>query len=346
MESQKTRWGVAGLGNVVTGRFAPALSRSSRSVFAACSTRDPAKAQAFAEKHRLSRVYSSFEELAQDPEIEVIYLATPNSLHYEQARLALQGGKHVLCEKPLALSLNHGRELIDLAHRHGRILRVAYQFRFESIFERVRDCIRRGEIGELRSVRLFGSAASVARATGWRENPTEGGILADLAVHFLDLIPWMTGLEFTNVSARANPTDVDRSSTDTITILGSLGDGCHGLIAASREASHGQNTLSIEGSKGTVLSAAWRGVPEFELTIIDASGRRTEKFAPSPIFEREIEAFEDDISGHGTNLATGSDGLRAIALAESIRDSVRIGKSVLVTDWQYESTSEARGILQ
>jgi 1,5-anhydro-D-fructose reductase (1,5-anhydro-D-mannitol-forming) len=345
MTDRKTRWGVAGLGNVVTGRFAPALSRSSRSIFAACSTRDPAKAQGFAEKHKLSCIYASFDELAEDQNIDVVYLATPNSLHYQQARLALQAGKHVLCEKPLALSLEHGRELIDLANKHEKILRVAYQFRFETMFEKVRDHIRYGEIGDLRSVRLFGSAASVARATGWRENPIEGGILADLAVHFLDLVPWITGLEFTNVSARANPPDVDRSSTDTITILGNLGDRCHGLIAASREASHGQNTLSIEGTKGTILTAAWRGVPEFELTVIDSSGRRTDKFAPSPIFEREIEAFEDELSGHKTNLAAGSDGLRTIALAESIRESARTGKSVPVVGWEHETTAKARGIL-
>lgn len=330
----KARWGVAGLGNVVTGRFAPALARSDRSVLAACATRSPENARAFAEKYSVSRVYASFDQLANDPDIDVVYLATPNSLHYEQARVALEAGKHVLCEKPLALSLEHGNELNELAKRRKKLLRVAFQFRFEKLFERVRDHIRAGEIGDLRSVRLFGSAASVSRATGWRKNPTEGGILTDLAVHLLDLVPWLTGLEFTDVSARANPADIDSSPSDTITILGTLGGSCHSIIAASREASHGQNALSIEGTKGTILSATWRGISEFELIFINASGRQGERIAASPMFDREIGAFEDELIGKDTNLATALDGIRAILLTESIRESVRTGMAVAIVDEQ------------
>jgi 1,5-anhydro-D-fructose reductase (1,5-anhydro-D-mannitol-forming) len=325
----KIRWAVAGLGNVVTGRFAPALARSNRSVLTACATRNPEAAKPFADKHALSRLYASFDELVKDPDIDVVYLATPNSLHYPQARQALLAGKHVLCEKPLALTVDHGSEMIDIANGAKKLLKVAYQVRFERLFERVREHIRSGGLGELRSVRLFGCSPSAARPAGWRQNPDEGGILTDLAVHFLDLVPWLTGLEFSDISARANPADIAASSVQTITILGTLGSACHGVIAASRETPQGQNALAVEGTKGAVYCTAWRGAPEFEL-VFDAAGRRSETFAPSAIFEREIEAFENEIDGRSSSLATGEDGIRTIILADAVRQSARSGKAVLV----------------
>jgi predicted dehydrogenase len=322
------RWGIAGLGNVVTGRFAPALAHSRRSMLSACSTRDPEAAKPFAKKYAVPRVYGSFEQLAADDAVDVVYLATPNSLHYPQARRALLAGKHVLCEKPLALTVEHGIELAELARQRERLLKVAYQFRFEGVFGHVRNYILSGRLGELRMVRLFGCAAAAARASGWRQDPAEGGILSDLAVHFLDLVPWITGLEFTDISARANPPDIASASPQTISILGTLGRNCHCFISASREAPHGQNSFAVEGSLGTVFSTAWRGVQECELDLVDASGCKIEKIPQSAIFDREIEAFEDELGGHSTNLASGVDGIRAIMLADAVRQSAQTKQAI------------------
>lgn len=303
-------------------------------MLAACVTRNPEGAREFAEKHAIAKVYASFDQLADDPDIDIVYLATPNSLHYPQAKQALLAGKHVLCEKPLALSRAHGLELIDIATRANRLLKVAYQFRFEQVFMRVRDLIRAGTLGDIRSVRLFGSAAVATANPGWRQTPQEGGILSDLAVHFLDLVPWLTGLEFTDISARAIPRDTEHDVTQIISILGTLGDSCDSFIAASRGVTGGQNSLSIEGTKATVVVPAWRGAEEFELVLQGAGGRTVEKIAPAPMFEREIEAVEDARDGKSTALATAMDGVRTIVLAEAVGESARTGRAVSVAQWR------------
>ncbi len=331
-KTDKIRWGIVGLGNVVTSKFAPALARSKRSIITACSTRSLESARQFAQKNAVWCVHETFDQLANDPDVDIVYLATPNSMHYEQAKLALQCGKHVLCEKPLALTVAEGNELICTASRAKRLLKVAYQFRFEHLFERAREHILAGGLGELRSVRLFGCAASAVRSGGWRQDPAEGGILSDLGIHLLDLVSWITGLGFTHISARAHPSEVGKSAVQTISILGTLGQDCHCMISATRQAPYGQNSFAVEGTQGTLFNSDWRGIPEVELTIVNADGRRIEKLMSSPMFEREIEAFEDELAGKCTILATAEDGLRAIVLADAVRASAVSGRSIIIDE--------------
>lgn len=332
--SDKTRWGVVGLGNVASKQFAPALSRSRRSELAACADVNPESARKFAEAVAVSKVYGNFDQVVNDPDVDAVYLATPNSLHHPQVKQALQAGKDVLCEKPLALSLEQGMELVTIADETKRLLKVSFQFRFEQLFMRLRDLISSGEMGEIRSIRLFGCAAVAKPAPGWRQDPREGGIFADLAVHLLDLLPWLTGLEFSDISARANPPDVEASPNRTITILGTLGLSCHAVVGAGREVAGGQNNLTIEGTKKSAAVAAWRGVPASELVLQDWDGRTVETMKLAPIFEREIDAFEDEREGKTTELATSMDGIRGIVLADAVFESIKTGRVVDVAKWR------------
>jgi 1,5-anhydro-D-fructose reductase (1,5-anhydro-D-mannitol-forming) len=325
----RIRWGVVGLGNVTVNRFVPALMRSARSTLVACATRSPETQRGFVEKFALAHSHSDYAELVRDAGVDAVYLATPNSLHFAQARDALAAGKHVLCEKPLALEAAHGEELVALSRSTGRVLKVAYQFRFERLFERVREHVAAGTLGELRTVTLSG-CSPVVRTAAWRQAPEEGGILSDLAVHFLDLVPWMTGLEFTDVVARANPHDMAGASVQTISILGTLGRHCHVAIRASRELPSGQQALVVEGTRGSIVCPAWRGVPQLEVILQDSAGRTVETLAPSALFEREIAAFEDEIGGERTALASAEEGVRTIVLADAIRQSVQSGRVIAV----------------
>jgi 1,5-anhydro-D-fructose reductase (1,5-anhydro-D-mannitol-forming) len=323
----RVRWAVVGLGNVVSNRFAPALLRSAGSALVACASRDAERARAFASRFGEPRVHATFDDVVADADVDVIYLATPNSQHFPQTRKALEAGKHVLCEKPLALTVEHGRELARLAGERDLRLHVAFQFRFESVFERIRERVMAGAIGEPRAVTLTGASPPVQGAT-WRADPVEGGILADLGVHLLDLVPWLTGLAFVDFAARAHPADMDREPVRMISILGALESGCHAFVRASREQAQGLQVVSVEGTRGTLACPAWRNAPECVLTHVDATGQHSETLRPAPLFEREIAAFEDALAGRATTLATAADGIHAIAIAEAVRQSVQSGRIV------------------
>ncbi|NOX55031.1 MAG: Gfo/Idh/MocA family oxidoreductase, partial [Planctomycetes bacterium] len=150
--------------------------------------------------------YASFDELLADDSVHSVHIATPNRLHFEMAKRALQAGKHVLCEKPLAMNSKESAELVELARQTGRAAGVNYNLRFYPLNIEARDRVRRGQVGDVYSV--CGSYVQdwlfYPTDYNWRVLAEEGGALravADIGTHWLDLVHAITGLEVEAVCA-------------------------------------------------------------------------------------------------------------------------------------------------
>jgi predicted dehydrogenase len=148
----KIRWGVLGVANIATKKVIPAMQHGEWSTVQAIASRDGARAKQAAESLGIPKAYGSYEELVADPEIDAIYNPLPNHLHVPWSIRAAEAGKHVLCEKPVALSATEARELIAVRNKTGIKIGEAFMVRTHPQWLRARDLIRSGEIGELRSV--------------------------------------------------------------------------------------------------------------------------------------------------------------------------------------------------
>ena len=320
------RWGVVGLGKVVIDHLAPSIQRSGNRL-TACAGRDPEKARAFAARFGVAKAYTSHDELVRDADVDAVYIATPNALHHAAVIAAARAGKHVLCEKPLALTEAEGREMVDAFRGTNLVFRVGFQIRFEEILQRVRAIVQSGTLGDLRSI-SFERAAPVGPKGAWRSDPRQGGILFDVAVHLLDLIPWLTGLQYREICGYSNPDRREGKPDDTIVIASQLTGGCHAVIRASREIPHAENNLVIQGTRGSVVTSALRWSDEYVLTIKGADGVREERFAPTPIYQREVEAFVGEIRGTRSVLPDGEGGVAMIRLANAVFDAINRRTSV------------------
>lgn len=166
----------------------------------------PEKSHAQAARLGLSKAYTSFEEMLEDPQVHVVHLATPNRLHFPQAAAALRAGKHVLCEKPLAMTTRETAELVQLA-RHSRcVAGVAYNIRFYPLCHEAAARVRHGVFGDI--LHVFGSYVQdwllYETDFNWRVLAEEGGELravADIGTHWLDLIQFITGQPIVAVCA-------------------------------------------------------------------------------------------------------------------------------------------------
>ncbi|MDB5811486.1 MAG: fructose reductase [Betaproteobacteria bacterium] len=323
------QWGVIGLGGVVEQQIAPAIVGSAHSTLVACTGSTPEKSRAFAQKYSVEHCYNSIEELASAKEVEAIFIATPNADHHRMVLAAARARKHVLCEKPLALSADHGREMIEVCREAGVIFRVAFQIRLEEILIRAREVVRSGMLGELRSV-LFERIAPLRQHGAWRDDPRQGGVLFDVAVHLFDQVKWLTGMDIGEVSAYSHPDRRLGAADSTIAILGTLGDGCHVVVRASREIAHAGNDLRIQGSKGMLTTSALRWADEHVLQIKTDAGLVEERFAATAIYKRQMEAFALEVRGGAGVLASGEDGLRAIRIASAVLESIETRRSVAV----------------
>lgn len=150
--SKKVRWGVLGVANIAVKKVIPAMHFCELAEITAIASRDLGKAQQAAESLRLPKAYGSYEELLADPDIDAIYNPLPNHLHVPWSIKAAEAGKHVLCEKPIALSVEETRTLIETRDRTGVKIGEAFMVRTHPQWLRAREIVRSGEIGELRAI--------------------------------------------------------------------------------------------------------------------------------------------------------------------------------------------------
>jgi predicted dehydrogenase len=150
--SQRIRWGVLGVAKIATTKVIPAMQKCEYAEITAIASRELDKAQDAATKLGIPKSYGSYEALLADPDIDAVYIPLPNHLHVPMSIQAAEAGKHVLCEKPIALSVAECRTLIDAQHRTGVKIGEAFMVRSHPQWLLVRELIRDGEIGELRSV--------------------------------------------------------------------------------------------------------------------------------------------------------------------------------------------------
>lgn len=189
------RWGVLGAANIAVRRVIPAMQRGTRTQVIAIASRDLGKAQAATKELGLARAYGSYEELLADPEIEAVYNPLPNHLHVPWTIRAAEAGKHVLCEKPIALSADEARRLLDVRARTGVQIGEAFMVRNHPQWLAVRDMITAGRIGELRVV--AGHFAYFKRdPSDVRSRPEwGGGGLMDVGCYPITMARWLFGEE-------------------------------------------------------------------------------------------------------------------------------------------------------
>jgi predicted dehydrogenase len=177
------RWGILATGNIA-GVFAEDLARVPDAELVAVGSRTPQAAQAFADRYRIPHAHGSWAQLAADPDVDVVYVATPHSAHHAAARVCLEAGKAVLCEKAFTLDLATATDLVDLARDRGLFLMEAMWMRCNPAIRRLVDLVASGRIGEVRAVHAdFGLAERLPPTHRLHARALGGGALLDLGVY-------------------------------------------------------------------------------------------------------------------------------------------------------------------
>ena len=167
---------------------------------------DENEAQKTSSELSIPKWYKNFDDVIADSEVQVVHLCTPNNMHFSQAKKALEAGKHVLCEKPLAMSMAESSELAKLAKEKGLITAVNYNLRFYPICQEAQARINAGDLGE--PYLIHGAYLQdwlfLKNDWNWRLEPEQGGdlrVVADIGTHWMDLVTYLTGLSITEVMA-------------------------------------------------------------------------------------------------------------------------------------------------
>jgi predicted dehydrogenase len=232
----------------------------------------------------VAQAYPSLESLLDDPSVQVVHVTSPNHLHVPQARAILESGRHVVCEKPLAMTAAESAELVELAAHSGLVNAVNFNIRFYPLHQHVRDLVAAGGLGEVRFVtgHYFQDWLLLESDWNWRLEPDKGGSLravGDIGSHWLDLMTFLTGQHVTAVMAdlatfipqRAQPrgpvetfstersadtVEREMATEDAAAILLRFANGARGSVAVSQISAGRKNSLQWE-IDGSTAAAAW-----------------------------------------------------------------------------------------
>src|SRR3984885_5329352 len=198
----KLRWGVLSTANIGLKKVIPAMQLGAYTTIAAIASRNLAKAQEAAKALNIPTAYGSYEELLADPNVDAIYNPLPNQLHVPWTILAAEAGKHVLCEKPLSLTVAEAKSLLAVRSRTGVKIGEAFMIRSAPQWLRLRELINQGRIGELRSVAGFFSYHNIDPAHIRNQVESGGGALMDIGCYLIHSARYAFAQEPTRVVAR------------------------------------------------------------------------------------------------------------------------------------------------
>ncbi len=277
----KVRWGLIGCGDISQKRVAPALQALPNVDFVAVARANFALAEEFALKFGARKWFESWQELLADPEIDAVYIATPVHLHAAQTIAAAEAGKHVLCEKPLALNVQECDRMIAACKAHQVKFGVAYYRHFYPVIARIKEVIAAGEIGQ--------PIIAQVNAFEWNDMPPDnprywfftreksgGGPMMDFGCHRIEVLMNIFG-RINHVQAFTDNLLHNREVEDTSAAFFKFEAGMRATLTVTHAAFEGQDTLDIFGSLGSLRVA---GLNRGDLTIKSAQGERIEFHPP------------------------------------------------------------------
>ncbi len=214
--SQKIRWGVLGAAKIARQKVIPAMQQGAYSEVVAIASRDAGKAKTTAGEMGIPKAYGSYEELLADPEVDAVYNPLPNHMHVPWSILAAEAGKHVLCEKPIGLTVAEAQDLIQVRDRTGVKIGEAFMARSHPQWLRAQDLVRSGRIGELRVITGFFSYTNRDPKNIRNQAEIGGGALMDIGCYPITLSRMLFAAEPLRVAAlieRDPETRIDRRTS-------------------------------------------------------------------------------------------------------------------------------------
>ncbi len=315
-------WGVLGPGFVATRAVIPAIQNVANARVLAVASSNKERARLTAARFSIKQAYDDYDQLLADPDIQAVYIALPNHLHYKRTIRAAQAGKHVLCEKPLAMNAAECDEMIAACRQAHVLLMEAVMYRFHPRMQYLKQLLVSGACGNIRFLHTAFSFPFHAPGNYRNFSQFGGGALLDVGSYCVNAARWLTGSEpqdTQGISYSQNGVD-----TSTMAILRFERDILAHIQCSFTAAEH--QVIEVVGSKGAVTAplafTAWKD--DTTLLFIQRGSTLEQKvFAPADPYQAMVSHFIDCMLGQASLLYPASDGRATLHVLDQLRKNVR-----------------------
>ncbi len=317
---QQLGWGVIGIGNIVQGTIAPAMVAEPECDLVAAVSRDQGRADDFAAKFGARYAYTDYEEMLANPEVEAVFIATPNAQHAGQVVAAARAGRQVLCDKPLAINVPDAAGALRACNQAGVKLGVNFHYRHLPWVQDVTRMIGEGLIGEVKVVHLE-VGSGTRNYDNWRADPEMAGLgsVHNVGVHGLDLLRVILDSEPIEVMAMFDHAPGSGSVEMLALVTLRFENGALVYANLNETIANPQNDIAVYGSQGRIVGTAFtRSRSDGELAVLTDDGETVTDYRAPDAHRLSVAAFTHAVLGGSQPNASGLDGLRSAQVCEAI----------------------------
>ena len=324
------RWGLIGASTIAAEHMIGAIRASGGQITAVMSS-NAERAASYAAKHRINAGVTDLGAVLDG--VDAVYISTTNDMHLTQAMAAIAAGKHVLCEKPLAMNVADAVSMVRAAEQAGVTFATNHHLRNAGSHLAIREVITSGRIGEVLSVRVFHAVHLPPHLQGWRiDNPAAGGgVIPDITVHDADTVRFHLGEDPVEVVAMKTARGMGQGVEDSAMSVWSMPSGTMVHTHESFTHAFAGTGIEVHGTQGSIIA---RGVmtqqPVGEVVVRSEAGEEALPFVTHGLYDRAVEVFTKACAGEGEPAATGVDGVKSLAVAAAVSEAAETGKRTTV----------------
>jgi 1,5-anhydro-D-fructose reductase (1,5-anhydro-D-mannitol-forming) len=312
MAELPVRFAILGFGHHAVRRLLPAFLRSEHATLRGMWRRDQAAAAQNCVDHQIPHCFSTREELCSSPEIDVVFITSPDAMHRDDMLLALSHGKAVLCEKPVAMNAAEAEEMNAAAKAAGVVFGVAQNFRYNRSLEWMREQIAEGRIGKPQLAHAQYAYAAQMAPRKWINDPSLacGGPIADVGVHCIDALRFVLGEDVVSISTVARKDDASGEVEAIASLQMEMTGGVYANVTASARALY-RTVVEVTGSEGVLVAENGLTVDRPVQLVVRRAGElmETTTVENGDGYVRMLDSFAQAFRGGGSFAASGEDGV-------------------------------------
>jgi len=326
-------WGLVGASTIASQFMINAIRAQDGHHVVSVLSSSEKRGRDYASDHQIPHSFSNLTDLLADPKIDAVYISTTNERHKDQALAAIAAGKHVLCEKPLAMSVEDAIEMVTAAEKSGLVFATNHHLRNAGSHLKIKELIQDGKVGLVQSIRVFHAVYLPENLQGWRiDNASAGGgVIPDIVVHDADTVRFYLEEDPLEVTAVERSGSMGQGVEDSVMSIWTMPSGV--MVQTHESFTHrfASTGVEVNGTKGSIVARNVNSQnPIGEVILTDESGTRSVPFSDHNLYTRSIGLFVEAVKGNGRPSADGVDGIKSLAVAMAVKESATSGKSVRV----------------
>jgi 1,5-anhydro-D-fructose reductase (1,5-anhydro-D-mannitol-forming) len=328
------RWGLIGASTIAREWMIDAFRAQPDGEVVAVMSSNADRAKAYAAENGIAAAYADLDAFLADPAVDAVYISTTNELHRDQTLAAARAGKHVLCEKPLALSLDDARAMRDACAAAGVVMATNHHLRNAGTHRAMRQAIKDGLIGKPLAARVFHAVYLPPHLQGWRITTpgAGGGVVLDISVHDADTLRFVLDDEPVSVAAAIQSSGMASAGLeDAVMAVATFRSGLIAQLHDAFTVRHAGTGFEVHGTEGSLIGRdCMTQKPIGTVTLRNGDGERELEIDRENLYVRAVRAFHAATRGEGTPAATADDGIRSLAFGLATLDAARGGRTVAV----------------